>query len=352
MRGAMLRTADGQVYGKSSYDGYKPGTEKTFEVESNEVIDEIRIREFGGIRKVQIHSNKKTWVAGENFPNDHEFVFKGTQLGTGVLVGLQQVNGSSMDAISFIFSNEIKSEALTSVSYDLSKLKQDTTPCSIDSVILQNGSSVNQSTTISRQKTITNSSTWSHAQSHGADIGIKVSGGVSIPLIADGKVEVSTTYKFNDTVTDGTGFTRSEAVTYTMPISVPSKSQLGATMVGKTAKIDVPFTGMYVRIYSDGSQETIPITGIYNGVDVMDLHVVVSPDTPYSGNDMSPPDQQWHPVDPVPVPRLLMASSAATATVVPHVVHIARVKKFHMKLAVPESKHDKDESKSSESESK
>jgi hypothetical protein len=135
----------------------------------------------------------------------------------------------------------------------------------LDQVTNTNLTSVQQSTTISGSKTVTDTEGWSDS------LGLKVtvSGGVSIPLIADGKVSVEGSATFTQNGSTSTGRT----FTWQQPVLVPAKSQVVATVAVTQSTLTVPYSMSGNYVYGSGAKVSGTITGTYSGTNSHNLEV-------------------------------------------------------------------------------
>jgi Clostridium epsilon toxin ETX/Bacillus mosquitocidal toxin MTX2 len=112
-------------------------------------------------------------------------------------------------------------------------------PVSIDPAVIEtaefsNGSSVADKQTFSVNKTTTDTFSWSLKEG----ISTKVSGEVGLPLVAQGKVEVSVSFESTQTCTK----TEARSWTYSSEVNVPAKKRIRTSFVVSEGKYRVPFT--------------------------------------------------------------------------------------------------------------
>jgi hypothetical protein len=135
----------------------------------------------------------------------------------------------------------------------------------LDRVTNTNQTTVQQSTTISGQRGVTDTQGWSDT----FGLKVTVSGGVSIPLIADGKITVegSASYTHNGSTAEARTFA------WQQPVLVPAKSRVVATVAVTRTTIVVPYTMSGTYLYSDGRRQVGSLSGTYSGTNSHDLEV-------------------------------------------------------------------------------
>ena len=156
-----------------------------------------------------------------------------------------------------------------SISYDLDHLQiTDATLDSLDRVTNTNSTNIQQSTTISGEKTTTDTQGWSNTY------GVKVtmSGGVKIPFISDFKVTVEGSASW---VQNGsTSTTRKFA--WSQPVLVPAHSKVVATVAVTKTTLSVPYTLSGDYVYRSGARVAGTNGGTFTGVNSHDLEVTLT----------------------------------------------------------------------------
>ena len=137
----------------------------------------------------------------------------------------------------------------------------------LDKVTNTNKTTVQQSTTISGQKLVTDTQSWS------STFGLKVtvSGGVSIPLVADSRVTVEGSATFNNNGSSSS----SRMFTWQQPVLVPAKSRVVATVAVTESTVVVPYTMSGTYRYRSGAGVPGSISGTYSGINSHDLEVTL-----------------------------------------------------------------------------
>jgi hypothetical protein len=127
---------------------------------------------------------------------------------------------------------------------------------------------VQQSTTISGEKTVTDTQGWENTY------GVKVtmSGGIKIPLISDFKVTVEGSASW--TQNGETSTTRTFA--WQQPVLVPPKSKVVATVAVTKTTLVVPYTLSGDYVYSSGARVAGTNGGTFTGVNSHDLEVTLA----------------------------------------------------------------------------
>ena len=136
---------------------------------------------------------------------------------------------------------------------------------SLDRVTNTNNTSVQQSTTISGSKTVTDTQGWSDTQG----VKVTVSGGVGIPLIADGKVTVEGSASF----TQNGSSSVARVFSWQQPVLVPPHSRVVASVAVTKSTLVVPYSLVGAFVYASGFSTPGSTSGSYSGVNAHDLEV-------------------------------------------------------------------------------
>jgi hypothetical protein len=173
-------------------------------------------------------------------------------------------SGTNTTACSAI--DRVVSFAGNAISYDVDHVQIiDTHLDSLDKVTTSNGTNIQQSTTISGSKTVTESQGWSDTE------GVKVtmSGGVSIPFVSDFKVSVEGSLSFTQN-----GSTQTTRVfSWSQPVLVPAQSKVVANVAVTDSTLKVPYTISGNFVYQSGATAPGTTSGAYSGVNSHDLEV-------------------------------------------------------------------------------
>lgn len=156
-----------------------------------------------------------------------------------------------------------------SISYDLDRLQiTDSSLESLDKVTNRNDTNVQQSTTISGEKTLEDVYGWSHTE------GVKVTaeGHVGIPFVADDKVTIEGSLQF---VQNGSS-TTTRTFTWSQPVLVPAKSEVVATVAVTKTTLTVPYTLSGTYLYTSGARVAGTTGGTFTGVNSHDLNVILT----------------------------------------------------------------------------
>ncbi len=157
----------------------------------------------------------------------------------------------------------------TSIGYDLDHLQiTDASLDSLDKVTNTNDTNVQQSTTISGTKTVTDTQGWSNTY------GLKVtmSGSIGIPLISDFKVSV----EGSATWTQNGSTTSTQTFAWSQPVLVPAKSKVVATVAVTKTTLTVPYTLSGNYVYASGARVAGTNGGTFTGVNSHDLQVTLT----------------------------------------------------------------------------
>ena len=99
-----------------------------------------------------------------------------------------------------------------------------------------------------------------------------VSGGVSIPIIADGKVSVEGSVTFNQNGSTSVATTFG----WLQPVLVPAHSRVTATVAVTRSTLVVPYTLSGSYVYRSGTRAPGTAGGTYSGVNSHDLEVTLT----------------------------------------------------------------------------
>jgi hypothetical protein len=156
----------------------------------------------------------------------------------------------------------------SSISYDVDHIQiTDSHMDALDRVTNTNLTNIQQSTTISGEKTVTDTSGWSDTEG----TKISVTGGIKIPLFSDFKVTVEGSVSF--TQNGSTAIARKFA--WSQPVLVPSHSKVVATVAVTSTTLSVPYSISGDYVYASGLRVAGKTGGLYTGVNSHDLQATV-----------------------------------------------------------------------------
>jgi Clostridium epsilon toxin ETX/Bacillus mosquitocidal toxin MTX2 len=180
---------------------------------------------------------------------------------TAVHVGTDATSCRSIDAVVGF--------SATRISYDTAHAQITAANLDeLDTVTNTNSTTVQQSTTITGQKQLTDTHGWSDTYG----VQVTVNAGIDIPIFAS----------FNVTVQGSASFTQngssSSQVTFTwqQPVIVPAKSQVVADVAVSRTTLVVPYTMYGNAVYASGAQAPHSISGTYSGINSHDLQVTLT----------------------------------------------------------------------------
>ena len=138
----------------------------------------------------------------------------------------------------------------------------------LDRVTNTNSTNVQQSTTVSGEKSVAESYGWKHTQ------GVKVtaSAKVGIPLIGSTQITVEGSLSFEQ---NGTS-TTSRKFAWQQPVIVPAKSKVIATVAVTKTTLNVPYTLHGAFVYASGLRVPGTSGGLFSGVNGHDLDVTLT----------------------------------------------------------------------------
>lgn len=142
----------------------------------------------------------------------------------------------------------------------------------LDKVNNTNSTMVQQSTTISGQRQLTDARGWS--DTYGVKVTVSTSLKVDVPLLAEGKIGVSAegsaSFVQNGTTTSQATFG------WQQPVLVPAKSIVVADVTVTRTTLVVPYAMSGSVLYASGAQAPYSIDGTYSGVNSHDLQVTLT----------------------------------------------------------------------------
>jgi hypothetical protein len=126
-----------------------------------------------------------------------------------------------------------------------------------------------QTSTISGSETVTETSGWSDSLS--IKVGVKTSFKTGVPIIAEGKVEVSA--EISNTYTWSGSESRSKTWSFSSPVTVPPGGVSTVLVTATMSTIAVPYTATGMAVFKSGERVAGQITGVYTGTNSHDLTV-------------------------------------------------------------------------------
>jgi len=139
-------------------------------------------------------------------------------------------------------------------------------PVTLVTEIAENTLSVPQTMSLTVGEVITQTSTWTADVS--ISVGLKTTMETGIPLLVDGKVEVSLTatvkYSWGETVTKATNFSKIANAT------LPPNTKARLTLSGTQYTTNIGYSATAIYTYFDDETTSVPITGHFSGVQIKD----------------------------------------------------------------------------------
>jgi len=189
----------------------------------------------------------------------------GTQvaISDGRIFGFFGYDGSDVDVIGLYMEIPVTELEIFDLDYQLTGATLSVLgPVALDTVTLSNNSSATQTASITRSSSVTNSSNWSITA--GLKIGAKTTISTGIPLVVEGKVELSAEISFSHTY--GRTYSSTQSFQYTAQVAVPANSQITAEVTATQGSLSIDYTGSMQIWYADGYTATVPLSGSYSGV--------------------------------------------------------------------------------------
>jgi hypothetical protein len=133
----------------------------------------------------------------------------------------------------------------------------------------ENATAVEQSTTISGQRVLTDTRGWSDTSRLKVSIQVKV----KVPIF--GGTEVTLTGEAEHSYTQNSTTSESRTFSWSQPVRVPARSRVDATVAITRSTIVVPYTMSGSYVYGDGLRVPGSINGTYSGVNSHHLKVTL-----------------------------------------------------------------------------
>jgi len=143
---------------------------------------------------------------------------------------------------------------------------------------------ITNTTTVQQQNTFTFEIDYSETQKWSATFGIKVGVQASInsgiPIISEGKIQISTEISFS--YTWGTEHTTTRKYTSAIPVNVPPNSHVIARAAASTAQVSVPYSADAVYHFTGGQDIQANVTGVVEGATAYLMQVSFTSPQPMS----------------------------------------------------------------------
>jgi Jacalin-like lectin domain/Clostridium epsilon toxin ETX/Bacillus mosquitocidal toxin MTX2 len=264
---------DGQSGGSITHGG-NGGTQDIFELTSNEWITEIRGRSGSALDQVQFVTNlgRMSPAYGGNGGTP----FRESR-GNSVVKALFGRSGSAVDQLGVYFE-DAKPIAIeiTSLTYDLSHLNiLEMSPEGAMSTFLVNEGPIAQQMSQSLSVGITDTTTTTVSETSQTSVSVKISGEFTLSSVVKLGAEVTVGYQEGTTFTTGSSNAVQTTHNINFSATVPPKSKILATCVGRKSNYNVPWTAVANVTYQDRPTITMTLHGTLSGV------VTTSVDTEY-----------------------------------------------------------------------
>ncbi len=268
MRGVRIVLTDGTTL----MAGQGHGTHSTFEFNLGESIDQLNLysSSYKGGRSGGFDfktSKGRSFAAG---PRKEGKV----QASGGYLGGVFGHHGSDVDRLGFAYATDVNSYLLKDVKYDLDKATAaGLRPVALETAALINATDRPLPMGWEAPVEITTVKHWTSAWS--IKVGVKASGEAGVPLLANGKWEVSAETSFQYSWGASETLKVGQKVTVP-PFAVPPGKMFRCSALVRSGKIDVPYTATAVLTYDDGTAIEQPESGVFDGAITVDLTTEVS----------------------------------------------------------------------------
>ncbi|WP_287125362.1 ETX/MTX2 family pore-forming toxin [Desulfobacter sp.] len=167
-------------------------------------------------------------------------------------------------------------EAVKDIKFDLEKLTKSTQPFAVGTQTLRNNSDEEQTMDFKVSKTVTTEKSFKWGTSF--EIGVSTEFSCGVPLLAEGKVEVS--MKMGFSLGGSQSDSDSQTLEATFPVTCRGNTVMRADAIVQLGRVDVPYEATISRYLIDGNNTTTEYTylvkGTYHGINAFNLTYVVN----------------------------------------------------------------------------
>ncbi|XP_038052752.1 aerolysin-like protein [Patiria miniata] len=267
--------------GTAQLFGSQDGDTSSFSLSNGEMLRDLYIQasgekssggyyRLGGI-SFRTTKGREWGFFAKNLKEDGKYFYD--MPNSGIVCGMFGRCGSDVDCLGFAILNPIEKARLVDVTYpNLGMVQVANTPIVVATSEYRNGTSVEQSYTMSESRTVTTECTWSVTTGLEMTLTVNVSAGV--PMVA----EVDTGASW--TVNGESQHSRSEIITkeqsWSWPVVCPPHTEIRATGSMFQDNIDTEYEGKVHIDLKNGHDYEYNVKGIYEGLNVRqnDLEVV------------------------------------------------------------------------------
>jgi hypothetical protein len=144
---------------------------------------------------------------------------------------------------------------------------------------VRNSTQTDQTSTIEGSESVEQTSSWS--DSLGITVGVSTSFACGVPLVAEGKVDVSV--EANNTYTWSGSETKNKTWSWSAPLNVPAGSVASVIVSTTLSTIAVPYALTGTFVFKSGVRMPGTVTGLYTGSNSHDLTVTYATLDPTTG---------------------------------------------------------------------
>ena len=213
----------------------------------------------GRAGRIRMTTNRRqTLDVGPGGGREYQF-----EVESGLLVGVFGHAGSDIDWIGFKVLKEIHSSVLTNVTYpDLAEVPLSLEPFQINRETYENGSTTDQTFTLSGEHSKTVSHEWGFSLATELSISTSVKGGV--PKLVE--TETGLTWKVGAEHSYRRKEETKESESFAFSIKAPAATRVVAEATLHRAAIDIDFKGTLELTLVGGEMVALDVDGTYSGV--------------------------------------------------------------------------------------
>lgn len=186
-----------------------------------------------------------------------------------VLLGFTGLSGMYVDGFTCWYKEDVLTNRVVDTFNYSGLTSTPSTPINVSSATLANQTTTTQQMSITFEKSVSSSYTWSIGT--GVTIGTSAAFKTGVPFVAKGEVTVSAEISFNASF--GETHTTSESFAYSANVSVPAGGQVTANAVASSYSLSGSYSANYHENWAHAGVVTNQITGSIKGLSAYDVTV-------------------------------------------------------------------------------